>query len=152
MNRLSLKLKLAVGFGALLLILLIMGAISYTSVQNVKNLSAFVDQRGQATFYAASIFSLVNDQKAEYRAYLLTNQQAEMDRYAGNGLKLAEDLDKLDATLSTDKGRETVTHLRQALDAYHAIIERATNLHRAGKQKQAIALTLAPQSEAVRAD
>ena len=152
MKNLSLKMKLVVGFGALLLILLTMGIISYTSVRKVNTLSAFVDQKGQATFYAASIFSRINDQKAEYRAYLLTNQQAEMDRYAGNSLKLADELDKLQGTLSTDKGRETVTHLRQTLDAYHAMIERAAALHRAGKTKQAVALTIAPQSDAVRAD
>jgi methyl-accepting chemotaxis protein len=144
--------KLAAGFGALLMILLTMGVISYTSVRKVRELSAFVDQKGQATFYAASIFSRINDQKAEYRAFLLTGQQAEMDRYAANGLKLADELDKLQADLSTDKGREAVTHLRQTLDAYHAIIERAADLHRGGKHKQAIALTLTPQSDAVRAD
>jgi len=152
MNKLSLKMKLAAGFGALLVILLAMGVISYTSVQKVAELSALVDQEGEATYYAASVFSRVNDQKAEYRAFLLTNQPAEMDRYAANGLKLADELDKLQANLSTDKGRETVTHLRQTLDAYHAIIERATGLHRAGKQKQAIAFTITPKSDAVRAD
>lgn len=152
MNKLNLKVKLALAFGSLLLILLTMGAISYTSVERVKTLSAFVDQKDQATFYATSIFSRINDQKAEYRAYLLTSRQAEMDRYAANSLSLAEELDKLQATLSTEKGREAVTHLRRTLDAYHAIIERAADLHRAGKQKQAIALTLTPESDAVRGD
>ena len=152
MNKLSLKLKLAVGFGSLLLILLTMGLLSYWSVGKVSELSALVDQKSQANFYAASIFSRINDQKAEYRAFLLTNQRAEMDRYAANSRQLRDDLDKLQANLSTDKGRDALTHLRQTLDAYHAIIERAADLHRAGKQKQAIALTVTPASDAVRGE
>jgi methyl-accepting chemotaxis protein len=152
MNHLSLKMKLGMGFGALLVVMLTLGVVSYTSVQKVNTLSAFVDQKGRATFYATSALSCINDQKAEYRAFLLTSQQAEMDRYEADGRKLEEDLNRLQATLSTDTGREAVAHLRQTVDTYHAIIERVANLHRAGRHQQAIALTISPQSESVRAE
>ncbi len=152
MNSLTLKMKLGMGFGALLAILLTMGAISYWSIRTVSTLSALVDEKSQANFHAASIFAHINDQKAEYRAYLLTGQPSEMERYAANSRALSDDLDKLETELSTAKGREAVAHLRKSLIAYHSIIERAAALHRAHKQKKAIALTIAPESEAVRAD
>jgi len=148
----SLKAKLAAGFGALLAILVTMGVICYTSVQKLTELSAFGDKRGQGKFYAVSIDSLINNQKAEYRAFLLTNQENEISRYAENNRILAEDFDKLEATLSTDKGKELMAHYRQVLDEYHSIIDRVVELHRAGKQKQAIDLILQPKSDAVRAD
>ena len=152
MNKLSLKMKLGLGFGALLVILVAMGVTSYTSVQKLSELSAFSDKKANGRFFSVSIDSLINNQKAEYRAFLLTNQEAEMTRYADNSRVLAEDLNKLEATLSTDKGRELVSHLRQSIDAYHAIIDHAVELHRAGKQDQAIAVIAQPKSEATRAD
>jgi len=152
MNKLSLKMKLGLGFGALLVILVAMGVTSYTSVQKLSELSAFSDKKANGRFFSVSIDSLINNQKAEYRAFLLTNQEAEMTRYADNSGVLAEDLNKLEATLSTDKGRELVSHLRQSIDAYHAIIDHAVELHRAGKQDQAISIITQPKSEATRAD
>jgi len=152
MNKLSLKMKLGLGFGALLVILVAMGVTSYTSVQKLSELSAFSDKKANGRFFSVSIDSLINNQKAEYRAFLLTNQEAEMTRYADNSRVLAEDLNKLEATLSTDKGRELVSHLRQSIDAYHAIIDHAVELHRAGKQDQAISIITQPKSEATRAD
>jgi methyl-accepting chemotaxis protein len=151
-NDLSLKLKLGLGFGALLLVVLAMGVITFSSLHNLTELSAYADKKATGQLLAASIDSLINNQKAEYRAFLLTNQQEEMDRYAKNNLILAEDFDKLEATLTTDKGRETVAHFRQVLDQYHGILDRVIALHRAGKQKQAIALTTESKSDAVRAD
>jgi methyl-accepting chemotaxis protein len=75
-----------------------------------------------------------------------------MTRYAENNRKLAEQFDKLEATLSTDKGKELVAHLRQTSDAYHGMVDRVVELHRAGKQKEAIELMATPESDAVRAD
>ena len=151
-SRMSLKAKLAAGFGALLVILITMGIISFTSVQKLSELSAFGDKKANGRFFATSIDSLINNQKAEYRAFLLASQETEMTRYAENNRKLAEQCDKLEATLSTDKGKELVAHLRQTSDAYHGMVDRVVELHRAGKQKEAIELMATPESDAVRAD
>src|SRR5579872_2207654 len=129
MNKMSLKAKLAAGFGVLLLVLVTMGVISFTSVQKLSDLSAFGDRKANGRFFATSIDSLINNQKAEYRAYLLNNDENEMSRYADNNRALAENFDKLEATLSTDKGRQLVSNLRQTLDAYHGIIDRAVAFH-----------------------
>jgi len=151
-RRMSLKTKLAAGFGTLLVIVVTMGVISYTSMQKLSELSAFADKKAQGRFHATSIDSVINNQKAEYRGFLLTSQEAEMARYAENNRTLAEDFDQLEATLTTDKGKEMATHLRQASGAYHSIIDHVVELHRAGKQKEAIELIYDPRSEAVRAD
>src|ERR1017187_1671197 len=89
-SRMSLKAKLAAGFGALLVILITMGIISFTSVQKLSELSAFGDKKANGRFFATSIDSLINNQKAEYRAFLLASQETEMTRYAENNRKLAE--------------------------------------------------------------
>src|SRR6202035_765707 len=138
MNKLSLKMKLAAGFGALLVIEVAMGVISYTSMQKSTELSAFADRNAKGRFLAVSIESVINRQKAEYRGFLVTNREEEISRYAQDSRILAEDLDKLEATLTTEKDKQLVAHYRQVLDEYHGIIDRVVGLHRAGKQKQAI--------------
>jgi methyl-accepting chemotaxis protein len=152
MKRLSLKMKLGVGFGALLVILVATSVTSYISVRRLSELSAAEDKIAQGRFYATSIDSLINNQKAEYRAFMLMNREEEMTRYAENTRRLTEDFDKLEATLTTDKGRKLVAHLRQTLDTYHGLIDRTVKLHRAGKKQQAIDLITEPKSDAVRAD
>src|SRR5271170_2371985 len=152
MSKLSLKIKLAIGFGVLLLILTAISVTSCFSMHRLSELSAFTDKKARGQFYAASIDSLINSQKAEYRAFLLTNQEQELSRYAENNRILAEDFEKLEATLSAGNASELAVHLRQTLDTYHGIIDRVVELHRAGKQKQAIDLVTAPKSDAVRAD
>src|ERR1019366_7497440 len=112
-SRMSLKAKLAAGFGALLVILVTMGVISFTSVQKLSELSAFGDKKANGRFFATAIDSLINNQQAEYRQFLLSNQEEQMSRYAENSRKLAEDFDKLEATLTSDKGKELVAHLRK---------------------------------------
>lgn len=152
MSKLSLKMKLGVGFGTLLVIIAAVGIISYTSVQKLAEFAAQVDYRAQQRFYAVSIESMINNQKAEYRNYLLTDKQDEMTRYAENGQKLEETFDKLEATLTTQEGKEAIGHYRQLLSQYHSVIDRTVELHRAGKQKEALALINEPRSENLRAD
>jgi methyl-accepting chemotaxis protein len=152
MNKLSLKMKLAAGFGALLVIEVAMGVISYTSMQKSTELSAFADKNAKGRFLAVSIESVINRQKAEYRGFLVTNREEEINRYAQDSRILAEDLDKLEATLTTEKDKQLVAHYRQVLDEYHGIIDRVVALHRAGKQKQAIGLMIQPNSDAARAE
>ena len=152
MNKLSLKMKLAVGFGILLAILLSMGVVSYTSVQKLRELSDLSDHRGQGRFLAASINSIINNQKAEVRGFLLTSNEAEMTRYAENTRTLASLFDQLDTILNTEKGRALGAHLRQTSDAYHQVIDQGLQLHRAGKTKDALALFADPKTDALRSD
>jgi methyl-accepting chemotaxis protein len=144
--------KLGVGFGVVLLVVITMGVISYMSVEKLSDLSAFAAKKADGRFLSVSIDSLASGQKAEYRTFLLTDEEGQMAKYAESGRILAEDLDKLEATLSTEKGHELVSHLRQTLDSNHQMIERVVQLHRSGKRQEAIALMSDAQSEATRAD
>jgi CHASE3 domain sensor protein len=75
MNKLSLNMKLSVGFGVLLVVLTITSAVSYVSMQKLDELSASASNRADARFLAKSVNSIINDQKAEYRAFLLSGNQ-----------------------------------------------------------------------------
>jgi methyl-accepting chemotaxis protein len=152
MKKLSLKMKLGVGFGTLLIITAAIGIISYNSMQRLAELAGWVDYRAQERFLTISIDSLINNQKSEYRNYLLSDNQEEMTRYAENSQKLEEDFNQLEAMLTTQEGKETVSRYRQLLGEYHVMVDRVVELHRAGKQKEALAVTSEPRSESMRAE
>jgi len=150
MSKLSLKMKLGVGFGALLVILTAMGVVAYHSIQKLTELSERADKKADARFVATSILAITNDQKAAYRAYLLASKESEMERYAADNSKLTENFSKMETLLTTEEGRRLFGKLRQASEDYHRFVEEAVALHRAGKQKEAINLIYDPKSEAVR--
>jgi methyl-accepting chemotaxis protein len=140
MSKLSLKMKLGVGFGILLAIVVALGVTTYTSVQKLRDLSDFVDKKANARVLATSIVSILNDQKAEVRGFLLTGDEAEMDRYAKNSNKMAEDFSEADSLLTTEEAKRLLSELRQVADAYHGAIGQVVELHRAGKQKEALSI------------
>ena len=112
MNKLSLKMKLGVGFGILLVIMVTMGVVSYRSVQKLGELSEQADQRANARFLATRIGSIINDQKAEYREFLLSDTEAEMSRYAENNSALTETFSKLEPLMTSDEDRRQLAELR----------------------------------------
>ena len=138
MNKLSLKTKLGVGFGTLLVIMLTMGVVSYRSVQKLGELSEVADKKANARFFSTSILSIINDQQAEVRGFLLTGDEAEMNRYAQNNSKLAEALSNVEPLLTTEEGKRRFAEVRQTTDAYHGAMDQVVALHRAGKQKEAL--------------
>lgn len=152
MKKLSLKGKLAVGFGSLLAILIAMGVISYGSIQKLSGLSDLADKKDNGRFLVESIAAQINAQKADYRAFLLVNQEQQMTSYAESGRILADDLDKLEATLTTDRGRDLLTQIRQSLAQYQGMIDHIVEVHRVGKQQEAANLVADPQIDAVRRD
>lgn len=152
MKKLSLKGKLAVGFGSLLAILIAMGVISYGSIQKLSGLSDLAHKKDNGRFLVESIAAQINAQKADYRAFLLVNQEQQMTSYAESGRILADDLDKLEATLTTDRGRDLLTQIRQSLAQYQGMIDHIVEVHRVGKQQEAANLVADPQIDAVRRD
>jgi methyl-accepting chemotaxis protein len=152
MNKLSLKMKLGLGFGALLAIMLTMGVVSYRSVQKLGELSEVADKKANARFLSTKVNSIMNDQKAEYREFLLSDTEAEMSRYAENNSALAEVFSKLEPLMASDENRRQLAELRETSDSYHSVIDHVVQLHRAGKKTEATDLIHDPKSDAMRAE
>jgi len=150
MSKMSLKMKMAVGFGVLLVILAVMGVVSYRSVQKLSELSELADKKANARFLASSILSVISDQQAEVRGYLLTGDEAEMDRYAQNSNKMAEDISKTESLLTSGEGKRLLAEVRQTIDAYQGRMGEVVALHRAGKQKEALTIVTSPKFEELR--
>jgi len=69
--------KLGVGFGTLLLILVVVGVVSYASLQKAVELSIMAGDKDRAVIVLRTIEARVNDQKAEVRGFLLDDSRQE---------------------------------------------------------------------------
>ncbi len=151
MKRLSLRMKLAVGFGAPLLVLVIVGAVSYCSIITLAALSADVVDKTHSVAVMHDIEARMNDQKAESRGFLLDNsRQEELERYANNTRLLADDFSTLDLAVHTEKGKQVLSQIHGGWDGYQSRMDKAIELGRAGNAKEAVALLYDPQTVALR--
>ena len=81
MNRLSLKTKLGVGFGGLMIVLLAMGFVAYHSVGRMSEISAQVAHNLEEMDTASQIEAGVEKQSTGVRGFLLTGQTTFLDPY-----------------------------------------------------------------------
>ncbi len=150
MRKLSLKMKLAVGFGSLLLILVVVGALGYSALHRVADLSESASDKAHALAILENIDSRINDQRAALRGFLLDASQEELERYTDDNRVIAEDFVKLEPLVVTAKGKQMLAQLREGLDRYHGQIDRTIELQHAGRNGEAVALLYDPKVAAIR--
>jgi methyl-accepting chemotaxis protein len=137
--------KLALGFGAPVLILVVMGIVLYNTFQTLGVLSADVAGKAHSLSIQQSMESSLNDQKAEYRGFLLDGRKEREERYANDNRSYADSFSELTALVRTDKGKAMLAQIREESDAYHSMMDRMIELRRAGKTQEAVELMNSPQ-------
>jgi methyl-accepting chemotaxis protein len=153
MNNLSLRMKLAVGFGTLMLVLVVVGALTYASFNKLAALSEDVASKHGSVTIMHDIDSRLADQRAEVRGFLLNgSHQEELDAYSNNNRLLAENFSSLDTYIRTEKGKQILAHIRQASNEYHKQVDSVIELARAGKTAEAAAQIYDPQMAAARSE
>ena len=152
MKTIGLKMKLALGFGVLLVALCATAMVSYLSVQDLRDLSAVSEQKASARLLAQTIEATLNNRKTDIRSFLLSGDEQYMGKYQTRNHQLSEQFGKLDQLLTTEEGKRRVAELHQASDAYDTGALRAAELRRAGKVSEATDLLLGSQMSQVRSD
>ncbi len=151
MRNLSLRMKLAVGFGVPLLILVVVGAVSYASFQKAGELSADAVNKVRSQVLMVRIEDRISEQRNEVRGFLIDgSRKEEIERYAENNRLLADAFTELDGFVQTEKGKQMLAGIRAASDAYERQMDRIIELQRAGKTKEAADLVYAPQTAGLR--
>jgi methyl-accepting chemotaxis protein len=142
--------KLGVGFGTLLLILVVVGVVSYASLQKTVELSIMAGDKDRAVIILRTIEARINDQKAEVRGFLDDSRQEELDRYANNTRILADNLSQLESLILTDKGKQMLAQIREGSEGYGRAMAQVIELQRLGKPKEAVQLLYQAQTVALR--
>jgi methyl-accepting chemotaxis protein len=150
MRKLSLKMKLATGFGSLMLIMLLLGGISYQATLTQAKLSDEVEKQVVKKELALASDKAVEMQLAGMRGYLLSGQEERLKIFEDGREQFQDSMDKLDAMLQTEKGKKVFGAARQSYNAYMPLMDKAIALRRSGKTKEAAALIFSDQVSGMR--
>ena len=151
MNRMSLKMKLGVGFGALLVIISSMGIISYTAVGKIDDLGGEVNKQWVKKGYINAAGGGLEMQTNGTRGFLLSGSEATLKRREEGAARFRENMDKFGALIQTEAGRKLYTRLNELETELSAQQSKAIEMCRAGKPlDQTVALLFNPHTTQVR--
>ena len=149
MNKLSLKMKLAAGFGSLLLILVLLGGVGYRSAVTTEKLSHEVRFNSSKKDLTLAIQLAIEKQKVGVRDALL---HGDMSYLNAARAEFGEKMDALRPLLSSEQSRALFASIQQAAAAYEHIADRAIELGRAGKMTAALDAFYGPDAQQARGD
>jgi len=149
MNKLSLKMKLGVGFGALLLIVALLGVIGYRSALTTEAVSHNVQANSTKKDLTLEIQGAIETEKVGGRDALLTGDVKSLTTARA---EVQEKMDALKRVLSTEQGRKHFADIERAHASYGGLVDRAIELHRAGKTKEALDAFYGSDAQQTRAD
>ena len=150
MSKLSLKMKLAVGFGALLLIIATMGVLSYTSIHELSNLNDEVARHFHKRVLVEGADLGLELQTSATRAFVLSGSEGALQRREEGATQFSSAMDDLKPALQTDKGKDAWAKGDGADKELKDIQARAIELRRAGNLKEANAILFSEHATQLR--
>ena len=143
-KNMKLGLRLGVGFGIVLILMLVLGAISY---QRLGELNAEIKDMTNVSFpktvQANNVIDAVNNIARHLRngfIYSGAEQQKSIDSIPGERKVINENLEKLDKSITSVKGREMLKKVSEARAAYVVDQDKFLELLKVDKKPEIIAL------------
>jgi len=143
-KNMKLGLRLGVGFGIVLILMLTLGAISY---QRLGDLNAEIKDMTNVSFpktvQANNVIDSINAIARHLRngfIYSGAEQQKSIDSIAPERKKINENLEKLDKSITSVKGREMLKKVSEARAAYVVDQDKFLELLKVDKKPEIIAL------------
>ena len=143
-KNMKLGLRLGVGFGIVLMLMMTLGAISY---QRLGELNAEIKDMTNVSFpktvQANNVIDAVNNIARHLRngfIYSGAEQQKSIDSIPGERKTINENLEKLDKSITSVKGREMLKKVSDARAAYVVDQDKFLELLKADKKPEIIAL------------
>jgi methyl-accepting chemotaxis protein len=150
MNKLTLKMKLGVGFGTLLLILIALGALGYTSTGQLANISSQVDQIMAKKDMASQIEAGIEKQTTAVRGFLLAPKDNLLLHDQEGKQQYAENMEKLGQLLNHEEAKQIFVGIRSDYAQFRANCDREIQLQHGHKTKAALAVVFSPSTAEVR--
>lgn len=152
MNKLSLKMKLGVGFGTLLIILVAMAFMAYRSMGKLSTASDNVLANSKKHNFTQDIETAIEKQTTGVRGFLLAGKEDLLKHDQEGQQEYKEAANSLEKLLVTEKGKKLFTTIQEHETEFRAIADREIQLRRAGKIKDAADVAFSPHTAEVRAD
>ena len=141
-KNLKLGLKLAIGFGVVVALMLVISLVSVSRVSALDGeISDMVNDKFPKTVWANDIIDNINIVARSMRNALLmedkTKQEKEMERIVEARKAILEDFEKLEKTVKSEKGLEKFKAVKDARAAYVGSQDAFIKLIQEGRQKEA---------------
>jgi methyl-accepting chemotaxis protein len=150
MNKLSLRMKLGLSSGNLLVFLAAMGYLAYNSVGQLAEITARADGVMVKTYLTSQIVAATEKQTAGIRGFLLAGKADFLKDDEQGKQQFAESMDKLTKLLTLEESKKLQADIRQHYATFRIGSDREIELRRANKLKQAEALMFNPQMNQAR--
>ncbi|MBK1641996.1 chemotaxis protein [Chromatium okenii] len=142
MGKLTVGLRLSIGFGMVLTLLIIISSIGWASMHSVnQDLDMIVNDRLPKLSWTHNIIDRVNEVTRIMRTALLVEDQAEAVRKVDTipviNAEILDNVDKLKRAISTPDGIQLMTALKAARDPFVAVRDRFIELVKNGQRAEA---------------
>jgi len=152
LSKLSLKAKLGVGFGSLLLILVTLGIVTYSSINELDAESDRFSGAVEKKSLAIKVEGAIEKQAVGIRGFLLRDQEDLLKHDEEGKQEYKDALDQLTKLVVTDEGKKLLADITRTQQAWRAQADHEIQLRRAGKTSDAVDLVFSPQTSAARGE
>ena len=143
-KNLKLGQRLSFGFGAILVLLVAISAVSYTSLTQLDSeIENMIDDKFPKTVQANNVIEAINAIARLLRnAYIYSGdeQKRALDSITPERQKITENLDKLEKTIHSDKGKEILGKIKSARAAYVADQDKFLSLLKENRREEVVVL------------
>jgi methyl-accepting chemotaxis protein len=144
LNNLKIGVRLGMGFAVTLILLIIIAIVSYARLSTLNSeVDGLVQDKFPKTVQANDMIDALNTIGRQLRnAYIFsgTEQQKALDAIPEQRQIITERIDKLDKSITSDKGKETLARVKSARTAYIAAQEKFIELIKADKKGDIVVL------------
>jgi len=150
MSKLSLKMKLGVGFGSLLIVLAVVGGIGFSSTYRTANAAGKAVANLEKSNLGEHMSTAIEMQTTGVRGFLLAGRE-ELLKHDQEGQEMFKSAStELQGMLVTEKEKKLFEQVVRDFEQYRLICDREIALRRAGKAKEAEQLAFSPETSEVR--
>src|SRR5690349_20624402 len=140
MNKLSLKMKLGLGFGVILVIMAAVGGIGFYSTFRLGAVTDNIQVNDQTMLLSQTMETALEIQTTGVRGFLLAGKEDLLKHDQEGQQEFKQSADKLEKVLVTEHGKKLFAEIKRSFEAFRSIADREVQLRRAGKNKEAEAL------------
>ena len=144
MKNLKIGIRLGIGFGLMIVLLLVISTVSYTRVGQLnKEVEGMVQDKFPKTVQANDIIDAINAIARHLRngyIYSGAEQQKSIDQIAPERKKISENLEKLEKTILSEKGKEMLKVVQTARANYVRDQDKFLELLKADKKADIVVL------------
>ncbi|HUK24851.1 MAG TPA: CHASE3 domain-containing protein, partial [Terriglobales bacterium] len=138
LSKLSVKAKLMLGFGLLLVILVVLSIAAYRTVVTLDQASQDVDRKTSEKEMSLYLMEGMFKQSSGTRGFLLSGDEKNLARDEDGKSEFRENLEKLAGSVQSDEGKRLLEEIQNANVAFRAVADKEIELKRAGKTQEAI--------------